>query len=96
MKFIFPQNYDFKLKLFGFIDYPIAIFNLILWIVLYFIINAFIPYLYVKICVFISICFPVFLLSIIGFNHENLFYVLMYIFKFMKNKKLYLYIKDSI
>ena len=29
MKFIFPQNYDFKNKLFGFIDYSTVIFNLI-------------------------------------------------------------------
>ena len=27
MKFIFPQNYRFQTKLFGFIDYPTAILN---------------------------------------------------------------------
>ena len=29
MKFIFPQNYDFKSKLFGFIDYTTVILNII-------------------------------------------------------------------
>ena len=29
MKFIFPQNYNFKSKLFGVIDYSTAIFNVI-------------------------------------------------------------------
>ena len=28
MKFIFPQNYNFKNKLFGFLDYSTIFFNL--------------------------------------------------------------------
>lgn len=32
MKFIFPQNYNFKNKLFGIIDYSSLIFNII-WMI---------------------------------------------------------------
>ena len=31
MKFIFPQNYDFKSKLFGLFDYSTIILNLVCW-----------------------------------------------------------------
>ena len=31
MKFIFPQNYNFKNKLFGIIDYSSLIFNIIFY-----------------------------------------------------------------
>lgn len=93
MKFIFPQNYDFKMKLLGFIDYQVAILNILLWLVIYFFINLLFKSLYTKIIVFISIAFPIFLISIVGFNHENLFYVITYIIKFIKNSRVYLYIK---
>jgi hypothetical protein len=93
MKFIFPQNYNFNIKLFGFIDYQVAILNIILWVIIYFFINLIFKDLYLKIIIFISIAFPILLLSIIGFNHENILYVFMYIFKFIKNKRVYLYIK---
>lgn len=29
MKFIIPENYDFKNRLFGFMDYSTAIFNVL-------------------------------------------------------------------
>ena len=94
MKFIFPQNYNFRMKLFGFIDYTVAIFNIILWLILYFLTNLLIHNLYLKIIVFLSICFPVLILSISGLNHENFFYVFRYIYRFLKNSRLYLYIKE--
>lgn len=93
MKFIFPQNYNFKLKLLGFIDYQVAIFNIFLWLIIYFFINLIFNDLYIKIIIFISISFPILLISIIGFNHENILYVFIYIFKFIKNKRIYLYTK---
>ena len=46
MKFIFPQNYNFRTKLFGFIDYQVAIFNIILWLIIYFFINLIFKNLY--------------------------------------------------
>lgn len=41
MNFIFPQNYDFKYKLFGIIDYVSAIINLIWGGIIYILINIF-------------------------------------------------------
>ena len=39
MKFIIPQNYKFKNKILGIIDYPTAIFNIIWNIIIYFILK---------------------------------------------------------
>lgn len=91
MKFIFPQNYKFKNKIFGIIDYSTAIINLILYVTIYFFVNVIFSNLKIKIFVFILICFPCFLLSIIGGNHENVFSVLKYVLEYLKNKKIYLY-----
>ena len=94
MKFIFPQNYNFKTKLFGFIDYQVAILNTIIWIFLYFFLNLIFRNLYLKIILFISISFPILIISLMGFNHENVLYVIIYLSKFLKNRKIYLYIKQ--
>ena len=94
MKFIFPQNYNFKPKLLGFIEYPVAIINVLLWLILYFFIKLIIKDLYLKIIIFISIDFPILLLSIFGFNHENILYVFLYVLKFLKNRRIYLYSKN--
>lgn len=91
MKFIIPQNYDFSTKLFGFIDYSTAIFNVVWYVFVFCIINFFISSLFIKIFVFIILCFPVLLFSIIGFNHENILYVLMYLLKYLSCQKIYLY-----
>ena len=93
MKFIFPQNYSFKNKLFGFIDYSTLILNLI-WDFFVFCILDLISFnLSIKISIFIIFCFPLFLVSIIGFNHENFVYVLTYLFKFLCHQKIYFYKK---
>ena len=42
MKFIFPQNYNFHSKLFGFLDYSTAIFNIICWVIVFIINKLFI------------------------------------------------------
>lgn len=94
MKFIFPQNYSFKNKLLGFIDYSTAIFNL-LWDTFIFCILDMLPLsLTLKISCFIILCFPLFLFSVFGLNHENLLYVCMYMTKFIRNKKVYFYSKN--
>lgn len=95
MKFIFPQNYNFKNKLFGLIDYSTVVLNVFWYVFIYFAINIFIFNVNVKIFCFIVFCFPLTLLSIIGFNHENIIYVFIYFFKFIINTKLYLYIKSN-
>lgn len=94
MKFIFPQNYNFSNKLFGLIDYSTAILNVVWYIFIFCFINLFFTNIQIKIFIFISLCFPLLIFSIVGFNHENIIYVFFYIVKFMKNRKIYLYRKN--
>ena len=93
MKFIFPQNYNFNSKLFGFIDYSTAILNIVWFSFVFCFINLFFSNLNLKIFLFIVLCFPVLLFSIIGFNHENLIDIFRYLLKYIKSPKLYLYNK---
>lgn len=94
MKFIFPQNYNFKNKLFGILDYSTVIINII-WAILLFQIVKITPFiLNVKISIFITFYFPLLLFSIFGFNNENIFYFLSYMLKFVKNRKVYFYDKS--
>ena len=92
MKFIFPQNYNFNFKLFGFLDYKTIIFNFLWWIIIFLFSNIF-SNLNQKIIFFIIFCFPVLLISVFGFNQENIFYFFRYIFIYYKKQKLYLYKK---
>lgn len=93
MKFIFPQNYCFQQKLFGFIDYSTLFFNGILGAFVYFISCIFNLNLIYKIAIFIILFFPVLLFSIIGFNHEKITYIIKYLYLFIKFPKYYLYRK---
>lgn len=94
MKFIFPQNYNFKNKIFGIVDYTTAFFNIIWYAIVFLIINILFNSLQIKIFIFILLCFPLFLFSIGGFNGENIFYVLKYMLKYFLKQKLYLYSKN--
>lgn len=91
IKFIFPQNYKFNNKILGIIDYSTAIINLIWYLIVFFIINIIFNSIKIKIFVFILLSFPFFLISIVGFNHENIISVIIYMIKFIKNRKIYLY-----
>ena len=91
MKFVFPQNYKYSNKLFGMIDYSTAIANIVWYIIVFLIINILFKSISIKIFLFVLLCFPVFLMSIVGFNHENVIFVILYIVKFVKNRKIYLY-----
>ena len=93
MKFIFPQNYNFKNKLFGLFDYSTALLNLFWIIFIYFFSTLFFKNLNIKIFLIIVFCFPLFIFSIVGFNNENILYVLFYFFKYLFKSKLYLYDK---
>lgn len=92
MKFIFPQNYNFKPKLFGVIEYSTIFLNLF-WDIFVFIFIQLFPNLNIKIFLFFILCFPLFLFSITGFNGESIIYVFYYIFKFLLKEKLLLYEK---
>ena len=94
MKFIFPQNYTFKNKLLGFIDYSTAIINII-WILIVFSIFYFIfSSIFMTIFFGIVFCFPIVLLSISGLNGENILYVLSYLLKFFFKTKLLFFTKN--
>jgi hypothetical protein len=94
MKFIFPQNYNFKNKLFGFIDYSTLIFNLLYGGFTFCILDLIIKNFSIKISLFIILYFPLLIFSITGFNHENIVYVIIYLFKYFCNKKIYFYSKE--
>ena len=93
MKFIFPQNYSFKSKLFGFIDYSTLILNIIWDFFVFCILDLFRISFTLKISIFIIFCFPLFLFSIVGFNHENFIYVISYLLKYILSQKIYFYNK---
>lgn len=95
MKFIFPQNYNFKNKLFGVLDYNTVIANIIWILIILISINIFFQDLNIKIFLFIIFCFPFLLLSVFGFNGENILYVFSYIFRFFIKQKIYFYNKIS-
>lgn len=93
MKFIFPQNYHFKNKIFGIIDYTTAFVNLVWYIIILIIVNLIFDSIDIKVFVFITFCFPLLLLSFSGFHGENIVTVLSYLFKFIFRQKLYFYSK---
>lgn len=93
MKFIFPQNYNFKNKILGIIDYITLIFNIIWIALIVFLLNIIFNNLNIKIFFTIIFCFPIIILSLIGFNGENILYVFSYMFKYIFKQKLYLYNK---
>lgn len=93
MKFIFPQNYDFKNKLLGIIDYSTAFVNLLWYTLVFILINLLFKNLTIKIFTFVILCFPLLLLSFAGFNGENIVYVFSYLIRFLMKPKLFLYKK---
>lgn len=93
MKFIFPQNYNFKSKLFGTIDYNIIIINIV-WDLFVFLIISFFNNLNIKIFLFFVLCFPLFLFSFLGFNGESISYVFKYILNFIFKDKLLFFNKS--
>ncbi len=93
MKFIIPQNYNFKNKIFGVIDYSTAIFNVVWYVVIFGILQLLFTDWNIKIFLLISFCFPITLFSLVGFNGEPIIYVLKYLIKYILKPKLYLYKK---
>ena len=94
MKFIFPQNYHFKNKILGIIDYTTAFVNLVWYVFVLILVNLIFDSINVKVFVFISLCFPLFLFCFSGFHGENIITVLSYLFKFIFRQKLYFYGKN--
>ena len=91
MKFIFPKNYTTRFKLFGFLDYTTALFNLC-WILLLFGILQLFPFSFqTKLFILIFLSFPLLLFSIFGFADETILTVLSYLISFYRKRKIYLY-----
>ena len=95
MKFIFPKNYKYTAKIFGFIDYITAIFDLIFGVILFGIIHIFFEKLSTQIYVFIILFIPVILFSVIGLGGENIIQYVVYIYKFIKKRRVYFYKKQN-
>lgn len=95
MKFIFPKNYNFKSKLFGFIDYSTALIDVVLGMLIFFITNLLFKNINLKIYFFVGLFFPILLFSILGVQKESFLNVLFYIINFFKNQNVYLYKKDD-
>ena len=93
MKFIFPQNYNLKSKILGFIDYQSAILDGIWMCIVFVFINFLFNSLYIKVSLFIILVLPVVILSLVGINGENVIYVMTYIFKYLVRQKVILYKK---
>ena len=91
MKFIFPLNYNFKPKILGILDYNTALLNIIWDIFVFCFVSLIFNNITVSIFIIIILCFPIFLFSIIGFNHENIVYVLSYLLKFFLYRCVYIY-----
>ena len=91
MKYIFPTNYNFKNKILGIIDYPTLIFNILYFLIIFLIFNMIFRNLSLKIMFIIIFYFPIFIFSIVGFNHENILYSIFYIVKYFFMPKIYLY-----
>ena len=95
MKFIFPQNYSFRPKLLGVIEYSTLFLNIIFGFFIYCISTIFSYNVSLQVGFFIILFFPIFLFSIIGFNHEKITYILRYLYFYIKSPKYYLYQKVS-
>ena len=95
MKFIFPQNYDFKNKILGIIDYSTALVNLLWYTFVFLSVNTILNDLSLKICIFVVLCFPLLLVSFAGFNGENIIYIFSYLIRFLLKPKLFLYKKNN-
>ena len=93
MKFIFPQNYDIKTRIFGIIDYSTAIVDLIWGVIIFFLINIIFKSLSYKIFSFTILVLPVIIFSVVGVNGENVIYFIKYITKYIFRQKVFLYEK---
>ena len=96
MHFIIPKNYQFKPKLFGLLDYQTAVLDIICAGFLSGIVNLFSWAISIKIYIFIGLFIPFLLFSVIGVHNENIASVLIYVLKYYKNQKLYLFKKENV
>ena len=95
MKFIYPKNYNYNLKLLGFISYSTAIIDVVLGILIFCLVNFIFKSNSLKIYFFIWLYIPVLMFSILGISKESFLDVIKYLFKYIKNRNIYLYDKTD-
>lgn len=93
MNFIFPQNYKFKNKFLGIVDYYSLFVNAIWCCFIFCLINLLFTNLTFKIFIFIILCLPLLLFSIFEINNENILFNIIYLLKFLCSNKVYLFNK---
>ena len=91
MKFIVPKNYNYHLKILGVIDYPTALFNLIILALLWIILSPLFSNILRKTAVVIILYLPILLITLIESQNESPVYQIYYILKFFIKPKIYLY-----
>ena len=95
MNFIIPKNYKFKPKLLGLLDYQTAVIDGIWAGILYILSNIFFSSFTHKLYFMIALFLPFLLFTIVGINNESIVSVSIYIFKYLKKQKIYLYKKQK-
>ena len=91
MTYIIPQNYNFKPKLFGILDYPTAILNVSIIVILILFLRLIPIDLAIKCIIFVVCYLPLFLVSIFGFYNENFILIFLYVFKYLISPKVFIY-----
>jgi TM2 domain-containing membrane protein YozV len=91
MKFIIPKNYNYHLKILGIIDYPTAIFNLLVLGLLWLLLSPLFPNILRKTAVVIILYLPLLLITIVESQNESPIYRIYYILKFFVKPRIYLY-----
>lgn len=92
MKFIIPKNYNYHLKILGVIDYPTAIFNLIVLFLLWTGLSPLFTNILGKTAVVIILYLPLLLITLVESQNESLVYQIYYVLKFLIKPKIYLYV----
>lgn len=95
MKFIFPQNYNLKLKLFGIMDYSTAIFDVIWCLSIFFISQLLFNSLKISIIFSIILGLPILIFSIVGFGGENMGLIVKSMLLYLVKPKVYVFKKTS-
>lgn len=95
MQFIIPKNYKFKTKLLGLLDYQTAVIDGIWAGILFLLSNLIFTSLTHKLYFIVALFLPVLLFTIIGVNNESVISVTIYIFKYFKRQKIFLYKKKK-
>ena len=95
LKFIFPQNYNLKLKLFGIIDYSTAIFDVIWCFSIFTIFQLLFHSIKISIIFSIILCLPVLIFSIVGFGGENMGLIVKSMILYLVKPKVYVFKKTT-